>query len=91
LHTVKRIKAAFNPELKVAGILLTMYDTRTNLSHQVAEDAEKYFKDLVFKTRVPRNVRLGEAPSFGKPILLYDAASAGAKSYFSLAEEIINI
>ncbi|MBW1866138.1 MAG: ParA family protein [Deltaproteobacteria bacterium] len=91
LHTVKRIKAGFNPELKVAGILLTMYDTRTNLSHQVAEDAEKYFKDLVFKTRVPRNVRLGEAPSFGKPILLYDAASAGAKSYFSLAEEIINI
>lgn len=91
LHTVKRIKAGFNPELKVAGILLTMYDTRTNLSHQVAEDAGKYFKNLVFKTRVPRNVRLGEAPSFGKPILLYDAASAGAKSYFSLAEEIINI
>ncbi len=91
LHTVKRIKAGFNPELKIAGILLTMYDTRTNLSQQVAEDARKYFKDLVFKTRVPRNVRLGEAPSFGKPILLYDAASAGAKSYFSLAEEIINI
>jgi len=91
LQTVKRIKASFNSELKIAGILLTMYDTRTNLSHQVAEDAGKYFKDLVFKTRVPRNVRLGEAPSFGKPILLYDAASAGAKSYFALAEEIINI
>lgn len=91
LQTVKRIRASFNPELKVAGILLTMYDTRTNLSHQVAEDAGKYFKNLVFKTRVPRNVRLGEAPSFGKPILLYDAASTGAKSYFSLAEEIINI
>ncbi len=91
LQTVKRIKAGFNPELKIAGILLTMYDTRTNLSQQVAEDAGKYFKNLVFKTRVPRNVRLGEAPSFGKPILLYDAASTGAKSYFSLAEEIINI
>lgn len=91
LQTVKRIKASFNPGLKVAGILLTMYDTRTNLSRQVAEDAGKYFKNLVFKTRVPRNVRLGEAPSFGKPILLYDAASAGARSYFSLAREIINI
>ncbi len=91
LQTIKRIKASFNPDLKVAGILLTMYDTRTNLSHQVAEDAGKYFKDLVFKTRIPRNVRLGEAPSFGKPILLYDAASAGAKSYFSLAGEILNI
>ncbi|OQY07157.1 MAG: chromosome partitioning protein ParA [Desulfobacteraceae bacterium 4572_123] len=91
LQTIKRIKASFNSELKIAGILLTMYDTRTNLSHQVAEDAGKYFKNLVFKTRVPRNVRLGEAPSFGKPILLYDAASAGAKSYFALAEEIINI
>ncbi len=91
LQTIKRIKASFNPELKVAGILLTMYDTRTNLSHQVAEDAGKYFKDLVFKTRIPRNVRLGEAPSFGKPILLYDAASVGAKSYFSLAGEILNI
>ncbi len=91
LQTIKRIKASFNPDLKVAGILLTMYDTRTNLSHQVAEDAGKYFKDLVFKTRIPRNVRLGEAPSFGKPILLYDAASVGAKSYFSLAGEILNI
>ena len=91
LQTIKRIKASFNPDLKVAGILLTMYDTRTNLSHQVAEDAGKYFKDLVFKTRIPRNVRLGEAPSFGKPILLYDAASVGAKSYFSLAGEILKI
>jgi chromosome partitioning protein len=91
LQTIKRIKASFNPDLKVAGILLTMFDTRTNLSHQVAEDAGKYFKDLVFKTRIPRNVRLGEAPSFGKPILLYNAASVGAKSYFSLAGEILNI
>ncbi len=90
LRTMKRIKHNLNPKLKIAGILLTMYDKRTNLSQQVAEDAEKYFKNLVFKTMVPRNVRLGEAPSFGKPILLYDAASAGAQSYFELAKEIMN-
>ncbi|MBN1930735.1 MAG: ParA family protein [Desulfobacterales bacterium] len=90
LQTIKRIKQRLNPNLKIAGILLTMFDKRTNLSHQVAEDAEKYFKDLVFKTRIPRNVRLGEAPSFGKSILLYDATSAGAKSYFDLANEIIS-
>jgi chromosome partitioning protein len=89
LQTIKRIKAGLNPELKIGGILLTMFDKRTNLSHQVAEDAEKYFEHLVFKTMVPRNVRLGEAPSFGKPILLYDAASVGARSYLSLAKEII--
>ena len=88
LQTIKRIKQRLNPSLKIAGILLTMFDRRTNLSHQVAEDAEKYFKDLVFKTRIPRNVRLGEAPSFGKSILMYDATSAGAKSYFDLANEI---
>ena len=89
LQTVKLIKRGLNPNLKIAGILLTMFDKRTNLSHQVAEDAEKYFKDLVFKTIIPRNVRLGEAPSFGKPILLYDADSTGAKSYFDLAKEIM--
>ena len=89
LQTVKRIKRGLNPGLTIAGILLTMFDKRTNLSYQVAENAEKYFKHLVFKTTVPRNVRLGEAPSFGKPILLYDAASIGAKSYQSLAEEVI--
>lgn len=90
LQTVKRIKRGLNPGLRIAGILLTMFDKRTNLSYQVAEDAEKYFKNLVFKTIVPRNVRLGEAPSFGKPILMYDASSIGAKSYMSLAEEIMN-
>jgi len=89
LKTMKRIKHNLNPKLKIAGILLTMFDKRTNLSIQVAEDAERYFKNLVFKTMVPRNVRLGEAPSFGKPILLYDAASAGAQSYFDLAKEIM--
>jgi len=90
LQTIKRVKLGLNPDLKIIGILLTMFDKRTNLSHQVAEDAEKYFKNLVFKTTVPRNVRLGEAPSFGKPILLYDAASVGAQSYFDLANEIMN-
>lgn len=89
LRTVERIKQALNPELKIAGILLTMFDKRTNLSYQVAEEAEKYFKDLVFKTLVPRNIRLSEAPSFGKPILLYDATSTGARSYIELAREIM--
>ena len=90
LSTVKRIKRSLNPDLTIAGILLTMFDKRTNLAYQVAEEAEKYFKNLVFKTMVPRNIRLSEAPSFGKPILLYDATSAGAQSYFELAKEILN-
>jgi chromosome partitioning protein len=89
LKTVNRIKQLLNPNLDIAGILLTMFDKRTNLSHQVAEEAEKYFKNLVFRTTVPRNIRLSEAPSFGKPILLYDAASTGAQSYFELAKEIM--
>jgi chromosome partitioning protein len=89
VETFQRIKSGLNPGLSIAGILLTMFDRRTNLSHQVAEDAENYFKQLVFKTTIPRNVRLGEAPSFGQPILLYDALSPGAKSYFSLAKEIM--
>jgi chromosome partitioning protein len=90
LQTVKRIKQSLNKEIKVAGILLTMFDKRTNLSLQVAEEAQRYFKDLVFKTKIPRNVRLGEAPSFGKPILLYDPSCSGAKSYNKLAQEIIS-
>jgi chromosome partitioning protein len=67
-----------------------MFDKRTNLSYQVAEDAERYFKDLVYQTTIPRNIRLSEAPSFGKPILMYDAASVGAQSYMQLANEIIS-
>ncbi|HDN67880.1 MAG TPA: ParA family protein, partial [Firmicutes bacterium] len=90
LRTYRRIKKQLNPGLAIEGILLTMFDRRNNLSHQVAADAEKYFKDLVFKTRIPRNVRLAEAPSFGKPILLYDITSQGAQSYLALAKEIIN-
>jgi chromosome partitioning protein len=90
LQTVRRIKRNLNAQLGIAGILLTMFDKRTNLSHQVAADARKYFKSLVFKTIIPRNVRLSEAPSFGKPILLYDPLSFGAKSYLNLAQELIN-
>jgi len=89
LQTVSRIKQSLNPDLKIAGILLTMFDQRTNLSYQVAEEAQKYFNNLVFKTIIPRNIRLSEAPSFGKPILLYDATSTGARSYFELAREIM--
>ena len=89
LSTVNRIQKSLNPDLDIAGILLTMFDRRTNLSYQVAEEAEKYFKNLVFKTTVPRNIRLSEAPSFGKPILLYDATSTGAQSYLNLAKEIM--
>lgn len=90
LQTFRRVKRHLNPGLVIEGVLLTMFDTRNNLSHQVAEEAEKYFKNLVFKTRIPRNVRIGEAPSFGKPILLYDITSKGAQSYLSLAQEIMN-
>jgi len=90
LQTVKRIKMGINPNLEIIGILLTMFDKRTNLSYQVSEDAEAYFKDLIFKTIVPRNVRLSESPSFGKPILFYDANSIGAQSYLNLAKEIIS-
>lgn len=91
MQTIKRIRSGPNPELQVAGILLTMVDKRTNLSHQVAEEAQRHFKALMFKTTVPRNVRLGEAPSHGKPILLYDATSPGAVSYFALAGEILGM
>jgi chromosome partitioning protein len=90
LQTIKRIKQSLNPTLSIAGILLTMFDKRTNLSHQVAQDAQKHFDTLVFSTKIPRNVKLGEAPSFGKPVLLYDAASVGAMSYLDLAKEILN-
>ena len=89
LQTFKRIKT-LNPGLAIEGVVLTMFDKRNNLSYQVAEDAEKFFQNLVFKTRIPRNVRLGEAPSFGKPILLYDVTSQGAQSYLALAKEIMN-
>ena len=89
LDTIKRVKSSFNPELKIKGILLTLYDKRTNLAQQVVADAEKYFKDMVFKTKIPRNVKLGEAPSYGLPVILYDKHSPGSKSYMALARELL--
>ncbi len=90
LDTYKRIQKRINPRLSIAGILLTMFDKRTNLAQQVAEEAGRYFPKFIYQTRIPRNVRLGEAPSFGKPIVLYDATSSGAQSYIQLAKEILN-
>lgn len=89
LQTVKRIKQRMNPSLRIEGILLTLFDRRTNLSGQVADDAEKYFKNQVFATRIPRGVRLAEAPSYGRPIIAYAPNSTGAESYASLAREVI--
>lgn len=90
LDTLARVRRNFNPRLAVQGILLTMYDERTNLSAQVRADIQNYFADRVFSTIIPRNVRLAEAPSFGKSIILYDIRSRGAESYISLAKEILN-
>lgn len=89
LKTVKAIKKRLNPVLSRVDILLTMYDKRNNLSHQVAQEARALFKERVLKTVIPRNVRLSEAPSYGKPIILYDIRSQGAQSYLSLAREMI--
>jgi len=89
LKTVKAVKKSLNPTLNLAGILLTMYDRRNNLSQQVAEEVRAHFKRKVFQTMIPRNVRLSEAPSHGKPILLYDIRSTGAQSYLALAKEFI--
>ena len=89
LNTVHRIQHGVNEALDIAGVLLTMFDARLNLSRQVAADAREYFGEVVFETLVPRNVRLAEAPSFGKPIILYDIGSIGAKAYMSVARELI--
>ena len=89
LNTIHRIQHGVNASLGIAGVLLTMYDARLNLSRQVAADAREYFSETVFETVIPRNVRLAEAPSFGKPILLYDVASIGAKAYMGVAREVI--
>jgi chromosome partitioning protein len=78
-----------NPQLAIEGVLLTMYDARLNLSRQVATDAREYFGPLVFETVIPRNVRLAEAPSFGKPIIIYDLASVGAQAYMNVAKELL--
>lgn len=89
LNTVRLVQQNLNPRLQVEGVLLTMYDQRLNLSRQVADEAKEYFGSRVFTSVIPRNVRLAEAPSFGKPIVLYDILSAGAQSYLALATEII--
>jgi chromosome partitioning protein len=89
LNTVHRVQHSANEKLSIDGVLLTMYDSRLNLSRQVAEDAREYFGPKVFSSVVPRNVRLAEAPSFGKPIILYDVASVGAQAYMNVARELI--
>jgi chromosome partitioning protein len=89
LHTLERVKSAFNPELAIEGVLLTMYDDRTNLAQQVTDNLREFFKDKLLKTTIPRNIRLAEAPSYGKPVMLYDAKSRGAESYRDLADEIL--
>jgi chromosome partitioning protein len=89
LNTVRLVQRALNPDLEIEGVLLTMFDRRLNLSRQVAADAREYFGSKVFRSVIPRNVRLAEAPSFGEPIVLYDVLSAGSQSYLSLAREIL--
>jgi len=89
LKTVNAVRSSLNASLDLAGILLTMFDSRNNLSLQVAEEIRQHFKEAVFNTIIPRNVRLSEAPSYGKPALLYDIKSSGAQSYLALAKELI--
>jgi chromosome partitioning protein len=89
LNTVHLVQRSLNESLTLEGVLLTMYDARLNLSRQVATDAREYFANQVFATVIPRNIRLAEAPSFGKPIILYDVASIGAQSYVSVAKELM--
>jgi len=90
MKTIERIKNNLNTELIIKGILLTMYDKRNKLSSEVEKEAREYFKDKVYRTIVPRNVRLSEAPSHGIPVLLYDQTCPGSKSYFSFTEEFLN-
>jgi chromosome partitioning protein len=87
--TMRRVRGAFNPTLDIEGVLLTMYDERTNLGQQVARDVRDFFKEKVFTTVIPRNVRLGEAPSHGVPGVVYDSRSRGAEAYFALVREVI--
>jgi chromosome partitioning protein len=89
LNTFRLVQKNLNPKLEIEGVLLTMYDSRLNLSSQVADEVKGFFKDKIFETVIHRNVRLSEAPSFGKPALLYDANSTGAQNYLSLVEEIL--
>lgn len=90
ITSIDRIQQSLNPGLTIEGIVLTMYDTRNTLARQVADQVRGHFKDLVYQTTIPRNVTLAEAPSYGRPVLLYNVASAGAQSYLSLAKEFIS-
>jgi len=90
MKTIDRIKINLNSELKIKGILLTMYDKRNKLSGQVEKEARDYFKEKVYSTVIPRNVRLSEAPSHGVPVLIYDKTCLGSKSYFNFTEEFLN-
>jgi chromosome partitioning protein len=89
ISTLERVRAAFNPAIVIEGVLLTMYDDRTNLAQQVTETLRTYFGDRLFRTVIPRNIRLAEAPSYGRPIALYDARSRGTEAYFELAGEFL--
>jgi chromosome partitioning protein len=90
IHTVNLVKKKLNPELELEGVVFTMYDARTNLSLQVVENVKSNLKQTIYKTIIPRNIKLAEAPSHGLPINLYDSKSAGAESYKLLAEEVMN-
>lgn len=90
IHTVNLVKERLNPALKMEGVVFTMYDSRTNLSMQVVENVKQNLKQKVYSTLIPRNIRLAEAPSYGQPINIYDAKSAGAEAYMQLAEEVLN-
>src|SRR5262249_28638204 len=87
--TIRRVRASLNPGLEIEGVLLTMCDERTNLGQQVANDVREHFKEKVYRTVIPRNVRLGEAPSHGMPVILYDVKSRGAAAYLALAREML--
>ena len=90
INTVGLVSQRLNPSLSMEGVVMTMYDPRTNLSQQVVAEVKKYFQSKVYQTMIPRNVRLGEAPSFGLPIMIYDPNCSGAKAYMSLAQEVID-
>ena len=89
IHTVNLVKERLNPDLDMEGVVFTMYDSRTNLSMQVVENVKNHFKQNVYNTVIPRNIRLAEAPSYGMPISMYDPKSAGAEAYMLLADEVI--
>ena len=89
MSTIDLVKKSLNPKIEVEGVIMTMYDNRTNLSNEVFSEVKKYFKDSVYKNTIPRNIRLAESPSFGLPIMLYDAKCKGADAYSNLVEEFL--